>query len=355
MSRVVANLRDVRPIWALSDAAIERIRSAFPRDWDILFVDTGTSGSGDGRWDVPVSVLEALSDAEVYLGFGIPTSVLRAGKHLAWVHSAAAGVKGSLTPELRARAPLFTNSAGVHAPPMAEWVIGAILHFSRGFDLAEPAGRAGHWDDRPFLSADTPVRELAGSTVGILGFGGIGREVAHRASALGMNVLALRRGSGRNRAEIGFGARQGERPGPGVEVVSGPEGLQRLLAESDHLVLSAPETEATRGILNAETLRALRPGAVVINVSRGGLIVESALVDALRERRIRGAALDVFGTEPLPPGHPLWTLPNVLITPHVSAVSRNFWARETELVAENARRYLAGIELLNLVEMDRGY
>src|SRR5690606_1309241 len=192
-----------------------------------------------------------------------------------------------------------------------------------------------------FEAADTPVREVAGTTLGLVGFGGIGREVASRARALGMEVLALRR-------------RRAEAP-QGVEVHSGPEGLAELLRRSDHLVLALPETPETRGMIGAAELAGMKEGAVLVNVARGGVLDEEALARALEGGRLRGAALDVFREEPLPPESPLWGLPNVLVTAHVSATSRGFWRRETDLIVENLRRYLAGEPLLNEVDKQAGY
>jgi phosphoglycerate dehydrogenase-like enzyme len=140
-----------------------------------------------------------------------------------------------------------------------------------------------------------------------------------------------------------------------IEVGHGPEGLTAVLSRSDVVVLCAPDTAETQGMLDAEALGRLKEGAILINVARGKLVDERALEDALRSGRIRGAGLDVFAQEPLPEGHPFWSLPNVLLTPHVSAVTKGFWARETALIVENVRRWLAGAPLLNTVDKSAGY
>ncbi|TVR65904.1 MAG: D-2-hydroxyacid dehydrogenase [Gemmatimonadales bacterium] len=343
MSRVVLDLADRRPIWTVPDWAVDRVREALPAGWELIRIQAPADGSGDGgRGPVP-EVLEAVRGARVYLGYGVPPEILEAGAGtLEWVHSGAAGVGSSLHDAMRRSSVLFTNSAGIHGPPMAETVLGMILHFMRGLDFALAAQGEGRWDQAPFLAADTPVTELAGSTVGILGYGGIGREVGRRVAALGARVLGLRRGGG-------------EAAEPGVELLSGPAGLDRILAESHVVVVSVPDTPATRGMLTRERLRSLRPGAVLVNVSRGKVLDEDALVEVLREGRIRGAGLDVFRKEPLPADSPLWSLPNVLLTPHVSAVSRGFWRRETELMLENFSRFLEGRPLRNLVDREAGY
>jgi phosphoglycerate dehydrogenase-like enzyme len=178
--------------------------------------------------------------------------------------------------------------------------------------------------------------------VGIFGYGGVGREVARRARALQARVLAFDRES--------FASSD-----PGLESIHGPGGFGRLLAGSDFLVVTAPETPETAGAIDGAALARMKPSAVLVNLSRGRIVDEDALVAALAEGRLRGAGLDVYATEPLPSGHPLWSLPNVVMTPHVSAVSRHFWRRQTDLIVENLRRYLAGETLLNLVDKVAGY
>jgi phosphoglycerate dehydrogenase-like enzyme len=285
-----------------------------------------------------------VADARVYMGFGIAEEVLRAAPRLAWVHSGSAGVTSSLTPEMdRRRELIFTNTAGVHGPPMAEAVLGMILYFFRGFDLAVESQRRRQWDTEPFYDEEAPLRELSRSTVGIVGLGGVGAEVAQRCVALGARTLGLRR-----RTEGGP---------EGVEVVTGREGFRRLLAESDALVVTAPDTPETRGLLNAEALASMKEGSVLVNVARGSIVKEAALVQALREGPLRGAGLDVFSVEPLPEDSPLWSLPNVLVTPHVSPVTRHFWRREAELILHNLRCFVEGRPeaMRNVVDRDAGY
>jgi phosphoglycerate dehydrogenase-like enzyme len=366
MSRIVVDLNDRRPVWAIPDWAVEEIRGALPGGWSLWRAATPADGSGDGVGGAHPEVLEAIRGATVYIGFGIPAAVLREGREsLEWVHSAAAGVGGSLHREMRESRVRFTNSAGIHGPPMAETVLGMLLHFYRGLDFAvEGKGRA-EWSTGPFFDAATPVRELGNSTVGILGYGGIGREVARRLRPLGTRVLGLRRrppeetGPAEGPADPASASPAGNgeeiRDDLGVELLHGEEGLARLLRESEALVVTVPETPATRGLLHGERLRALPPGALLVNVARGGIVDEEALLELLEAGHLRGAALDVFATEPLPGGSPLWRHPRVLITPHVSAVSRAFWRREVDLVVENFQRLLEGNPLLNEVDRDAGY
>jgi phosphoglycerate dehydrogenase-like enzyme len=345
MAELVLDLNDRRPVWAIPDWAVAEVRAAVPPGWTVHAASTLADGSGDGTGGPSEEVLDAVKGARIYVGFGIPPAVLEAGRGtLEWVHTGTAGVGGSLHEAMRASSVRFTNAAGIHGPPMAETVLAAILHFFRGLDFAVGGQSRGRWESRDFFRGDTPVRELAGATVGILGYGGIGREIAMRLIPLHVRVLGLRRTPPRE-----------EQDELGTVLLHGNEGLSRLLAESEALVVAAPETPHTRGILTREGIAALRPDAVVVNVSRGGLVDEDALVEVLREGRIRGAALDVFRTEPLPEGHPLWSLPNVLITPHVSAVSRGFWRRHNDLLLENLDRFLRGDSLRNEVDLDAGY
>lgn len=345
MNRVVLDLEDRRPVWAMPGWAVDELAAALPEGWQLYVAKSPADGSGDGGTAPSAEVLRAVEGARIYIGFGIPEEVLRTGgASLEWVHSGAAGVGSSLYGAMLSSSVRFTNSAGVHGPPMAETVVGMVLYFVRGLDFAVGAQVRREWDDGPFLAADTPVRELSELTVGILGYGGIGREVGRRIAALGGTVLGLRR-SGSGTAVDPHG----------VRLLEGAEGLERLLAASEVLVISAPDTPKTRNLMSRDRIRSLPRGAVLVNVARGRIVDEEALVEALRDGHLRGAALDVFQTEPLPPEHPLWTLPNVLVTPHVSAVTTGFWRRQTDLIVGNLKRLLEGRPLRNEVNREEGY
>ena len=310
-------------------------------------METLADASGDGIPNVTDELLDAVADARVYMGYGIPAEVLEAGPRLEWVHSGAAGVATSLGPAMMSRNVLFTNSAGIHAVPMAETVMAMIHYFARGLDVAVQSQRAGTWGAPAYWAADAPVREIGASTVGVLGYGGIGREVAVRAVALGSSVVAVRRHP-RSGPPTGDPA--------GVHVGAGASILERAITESDYLVLTLPETDETRGILSRERILSMKPGSVLINVARGRLVDEDALLDALAPGGpLRGAGLDVFHEEPLPAGHPFYSHPRVLMTPHVSATTRGFWARQTALIAENLDRFTRGERLHNLVDKRAGY
>ena len=346
--RLVLNLREQRPAWSIPDRAVEEIRAALPDGWELTDVREPVDGRGDGGADSPGAraARGAVRGAEAYVGFGVTPELFEAATappdgRLRWAHTASAGVGGSLHDAMRGSDVVLTNSAGIYAEPMAETVLAMVLHFARGLDFAVRAQAERRWDKEPFDAPDSPVRELAECTLGILGLGGIGGAVARRAVALGMTVVATRR-TGTDGPE-------------GVEVLSGPDALERILPRSDFLVVAVPETAETRTMVGAAELARLPRGAVLINVARGRIVDEEALVEALRGGRLRGAGLDVFAREPLPVDSALWGLPNVLVTPHVSGASRRFWRRQTDLVIENIRRYAAGEPLLNTVDKQAGY
>jgi phosphoglycerate dehydrogenase-like enzyme len=343
MRRAVFNMRDERPVWAPPAWVTQRLRAALAADWELVEVTDPVSGRGDGG-GVTAQALAAVRGAEVYFGLGLPRDLLYAAleppARLRWVHTGSAGVASLLHPELAEHEITLTNSAGIYGPPIAETVLGMILHFLRGLDYAVHAQRRREWGAAVFERSDGGVREIDGATLGIVGYGGVGREVARRAAALGMRVLATRRHA---------------RPDHVALMLIGDDALDRVLAESDVVVLALPSTAATRGMIGARELALMRDGAVLVNVARGDIVDHAALIEALRSHRLRGAALDVFPLEPLPPDSPLWSLDNVLITPHVSGTTTRFWEREAALMLDNLQRYLAGEPLRNVVDPRAGY
>jgi phosphoglycerate dehydrogenase-like enzyme len=223
---------------------------------------------------------------------------------------------------------------------MAETVLAMMLHFARGIDFAVRAQAAMRWDSAPFERPGA-VTEINDTVLGIIGLGGIGLEVSRRVRSLGVSVIATRRSN---------------RPGPtGVEVFTGPDALATVLARADYVLVAVPATPLTRGMIGRAQLAAMKPGAVLINVARGDIVDEAALAEAIEGGRLRGAALDVFHREPLSADSPLWHLPGVLITPHISATTPRFWEREVELIRDNVARYLASRALRNVVDKRRGY
>jgi phosphoglycerate dehydrogenase-like enzyme len=248
----------------------------------------------------------------------------------------------------------FTTTSGIHAVSIGEYVLAMILAWRHRLPALFDQQRRGEWppDDQrwPLFVPD----ELAGQTIGIAGYGSIGRQVARLAHAFGMRVLALQQHAGR--AQRGFilpgtGDPEGSLP----ERFFAPGELHALLAASDVVVIALPLTPATTRLFDAAAFAAMKPGALLVNIARGAIVDEGALVAALRSGPLGGAALDVFAHEPLPAGHPLWSLPNVLLSPHISGMTPHYDARASLVFAENLRRYRAGEPLLNLVDKAAGY
>jgi phosphoglycerate dehydrogenase-like enzyme len=278
-----------------------------------------------------------LADADVYVPGPWNEEVFAAAKKLKWVHFVWAGLDRVLFSAVINSGVTLTNAAGAFAIPMAEHALAFILAFSRGLNVC--ARRRAWRETRSTIGPG--LRELGGAVLGIVGYGGIGRATASRAKALGMRVLAIR-------------SREHESDGI-AEAIWGPDRLDDLLRESDYVLLSCPLNEATRGLIGARQLGQMKRTAVLINVARGAIVDQAALVAALQEGRIAGAGLDVTAPEPLPDDSPLWDMENVIITPHISAWSPCTWRYQWELMRENLARYVRGDALLNVVDKRAGY
>jgi phosphoglycerate dehydrogenase-like enzyme len=341
--RLVVDLAATSRNWALPDWGARLLREDAPEGWEVVVAASPTSSDGDGAAGPSPEVLAAIPAAEVYFGFGISPALFAQARALRWAHSAAAGVGSALFPAMMASDVVLTNSAGVHAIPIAEYVVAGVLHFTRGLDIAVAQQRAGVWDKRPFTALEAPLRELGDCRALVVGAGGIGQATARRMAAFGTTVVGIRR-----RPELG--------PPEGFERVAGAAAIEEELRRADIVVVAAPATPATEGLLTAERLALLPRGAIVVNVARGSLVDEEALVAALREGRLRGAVLDVFRREPLASESPLWQLPNVLLTPHVSPVSpAGFWRRELALFLGNWKAWVLGQPMRNVVDKNAGY
>ena len=287
--------------------------------------------------------LEAdLRDAEIVIAWSLRPEQFKIASELRWIHSPAAAVHQVIFPELVNSDVTLTNSSQVHGPVVAEHVIALLFALAKRLPDAIRFQEKHIWGQEAMWRGRPRPRELAGATVGLVGLGGIGREVAKRASALGMRVIAVREDPEKGRPEH-------------VEQVFASAQIQELLSQSEYVILAAPLTSATRGLMNAECFEKMKPDACLINVSRGPLVDETALTEALREKKIGGAALDVFAQEPLPPDSPLWDLENLLITPHTAALTEKLWERHYKLIAENLRRYLAQQPLVAVVDKQKGY
>jgi phosphoglycerate dehydrogenase-like enzyme len=316
---------------------LERIREAAP---GARLVTLSVEGLADGPLDDVEVLLRGWLSAEAF------DRLLSRAPRLAWVHSASAGVERALTPTARERGVVITNARGVFSRPIAEYVLMMILAISRRLPQLLELQRERTW--QPLEGSE--LRDL---TIGIVGLGSIGRAVAALASAFGCRVVAVRRrgeASGTPRGGDVDGLRDVE-----PDELMGPEGLPALLAQSDFVVLAAPLTPETEGMIDDAALAAMKRGSWLVNIARGRLIDERALLRALREGRIGGAVLDTFAEEPLPPDSPFYDLPNVIVTPHTSWSSSRVLDRSVELFCDNLRRFAAGEPLLNVVDPDAGY
>lgn len=287
-----------------------------------------TATARDGL-DEAVAVLRWVAGKEF-------TRLVRQGPNIRWLHTASAGVDHVLTPDVQAKAGLtVTDSGPAFEIAIAEFVLAWMLLVARGLPALMQNQREHRWQS-------VPQFELHGKTVGLIGLGPIGRGTGMRAKAFGMHTLGLRRHL---------------LPVEGVdEVVTGPDGLARLLAESDFVVLAAALTGETQALIGPAQLAQMKPKAWLINIARGGLVDEAALIAALRQGRIGGACLDVFAQEPLSQDSPLWDLPNVHIAPHNSPGSDpNFHARQKAIFLDNLRRFVRDEPLENIVDIARGY
>jgi phosphoglycerate dehydrogenase-like enzyme len=339
----VVDLAATSKNWALKADGEERIRRVAPPDWDVTFLKTPAVSDGDGGTAPAPELLSAMKDAEVYFGFGLPRPLFLAAKKLRWVQSASAGVASLLYPEMMASDVVVTNSAVIMGDPIAEQAIAGIFYFVRNLDIAVDQQRRREWNKAPFVNDASLAGELSERRALIVGTGGIGSAVARRLSALGCPCVGVRRRS--------------DQPIPaGFERICSLDDIDRELPRADIVVLATPLTPLTAGVLSGPRIDCLMPGAIVVNVARGALLDEPALIQGLAQGKLRGAVLDVFLEEPLPATSPLWEMRNVLITPHVAAVSpRLFWKRALELFLDNWERYRAGMPLRNQIDKHAGY
>lgn len=340
---MVVDLRSTAQAFNLPERVAQAITDATPEGWRVHIVSALTDSFGDGAQAPSEESLSVIPDAEVYVGFGMPRSLFLAGPKLKWVQTGTAGVATLLFDEMRDGDCLLTNAAGLYGPTIAEHVLAGVLHFLRAFDLADEMRRERNWDQSAFATPRALVREIDELHVLVVGAGGIGSEIAKRFSALGARVSGIRR-------RPGLGAPAG------IPEIHGLSELDGLLPLADVVVLATPLTAETRSVLDEARMKSLKPGVIVANVARGALLDEDALVHGLEAGRIRGAVLDVFAKEPLALDSPLWQLPRVVWTPHVSGVSpRRFWDRLQDLILDNWARYRAGTPLRNLVDKRAGY
>jgi len=326
--KVVIGVISPAAAWVLPRAFVDQLRREFPRH---TFLEA---------WDRE-ALRHALRDADAAFAAFLDRDLVPSLTRLRWVQVPAAGVTHLLSPEVIASPIVLTSARGVRARAMAEHVLGVTLALARQLHVAIRHQAAREWalDE---LETGGAIRTLLGKRMGIVGLGAIGVEVARAATAFGMRVSAVRK--------------RADQPVPeNVDEVFPPDRLHDLLSKSDVVVLSAASTVETRHLIGTSALNAMRRGALLVNVARGRLIDDDALIEALGDGRVGGAALDVFTKEPLEPASPYWTLPNVIVTPHVSGAMEDYWTPLVALFSENLRRFEAGQPLINVVDKEAGY
>jgi phosphoglycerate dehydrogenase-like enzyme len=291
------------------------------------------------RVNAPDDLTEAAKQAEVILHWAGPRDLLRsvflASTKVRWVHSRSAGLDKVLFPELVQSPVPLTNGSGVFSPSLGEFALAAILYFAKDFRRMIRNQEAGRWEQ--FL-----VEEIAGQTVGIVGYGDIGRAVASRVHAMGMRVLALKRHAPAS-------------PDPFIDQFFKPEELSQLLAQCDYVVVAAPLTPETHHMISDAAFAAMKPNAVVINIGRGPVIHQAALVRALAAGSIKGAGLDVFEQEPIPSGDPIYKFENVLLSPHCADQTKDWLNQAMRFFLGQYERFSNGQPLENIVEKHLGY
>jgi phosphoglycerate dehydrogenase-like enzyme len=314
-------------MWNIPAAHLDRLVAAFPHH---RFFHAPNDREGLGL----------IADADIAFSGQVTREQFAAATRLRWIHSPAAGVGGMLYPEMVQSSVVITNARGMAADTIAEHAIAVTLAMFRRIHVAVQRQTERRWAQDE-IAAGVPNRPVSGARVLIVGYGAIGRAVGGRFATLGADVTGIRRRAADSSPEAGR--------------VVGPERLHDLLPSADVVIICAPQTRETRHLIGALELARMRSDALLVNVSRGSLLDEAALVEALQQNRIGGAALDVFEHEPLAVDSPLWTLPNVLITPHTSGFRPDHWDAAIDLFADNLRRFEVGQPLRNVVDKEAGY
>jgi len=315
--------------WVMPRPFVEKIRNQFPQH---TIVDS---------WDFD-GIRRLLPDADVAFIPNLTPEMLAASPRLRWIQSPAVGVGHMLFPELVASPVVVTCARGIRARAIAEHVLGVAVALARQLRTAIRRPVERRWAQDELESDTSAIFTLQGRRIGIVGLGSIGSEIASLATAFGLQVVAVRR--------------RPDQPAPAsvVEVLPADR-LDELLASSDVVVIAAPNTRSTDRLIGAREIAVMRRGALLINISRGTIVDDAALVAALRSGHLGGAALDVFAREPLHPSSPYWDLPNVIVTPHTSGAMADYWTPLVALFCENLRRFESGRPLLNVVDKEAGY
>lgn len=303
------------------DDLLQHLRAALP------------DASVDLANDLDGALAAPTPDALITLGYAWLPDYVRQRPEMPWIHLLSAGAERLLAMDLPFERLRVSTSSGVHAATIGEYVLGGVLYLAKSFGTYAAQQRERRWQR-------TATGEIEGRTMAIVGLGAIGEGIAVRARAFGMRVIGTKRSP--ERVE-------------GVDEVFAPDRLHEVLAQADAVAVAVPLTPATRGLIDADAFAAMKPDAVFVNVARGAVVDEAALVEAVRERRIAGAVLDVFETEPLPEDSPLWGLDNVLITPHVSGSTPVYMRKAVDVFVRNVRSLEATGALVTGVDPERGY
>jgi phosphoglycerate dehydrogenase-like enzyme len=326
---VVVGVISPAAIWIMPRSFVDQLRRDFPHH---TFLDA---------WDRE-ELRRLLPDADIAFTPFVDRDLFPSLSKLRWVQSPAVGVGSLLYPELLASSVVITSARGIRARSIAEHVLMVTIALARRLPHAMRAQAAHHWAQDELEGPSSDVRILDGTRMGIVGLGAIGVELARIAAPFGFRVSAIRR--------------RPDQPRPdGVEEVWPPERLLDLLSQSDVVIVAAPHTLETRRLIGRSEVAAMKRGAYLVNVARGKMIDDEAVIEALREGRLGGAALDVFTSEPLDPASPYWDLSNVIVTPHTSGSMQDYWTPLVALFAENLRRFDAGHNLINVVDKVAGY
>ena len=326
--KILVSIQQPVAQWQIPESGVTALRARFPH---LTFVHA----------TIPEQRADGLKDCDAIYTWILSAAELSQAPKLRWVHTSAVAVETLCLPELFARGIAVSNTRGVQALPIAEHVMAVVLGLAKQLPFVIDNQRRARWAQNEFTGERLPWL-LHGRTLGVIGVGTIGSEIARRAEAFGMRVIALRR-----------------RPAYGVighvERVYGRDQLDEFLGRSHVLVVAAPLTPETLGLMGAEQFNQLPAGAIVVNVGRAKIVDTGALIAALKSGHLGGASLDVFPQEPLPPDHPLWTTPNVILTPHTSGFRQGHWDEVIKLYGDNIERWLRGEPLKFRVEPELGY
>jgi phosphoglycerate dehydrogenase-like enzyme len=317
------------PAWVMPKHFVEQLRRDFPQH------------TFSEAWDRD-TIRRLLPEADAAFTPFVDRDVFPSATRLRWVQSPAVGVGSLMFPELLASPVVITSARGIRARAIAEHVVGVVIALARKLPVAIRAQIEHRWAQEELEGASVDVRTLQGQRMGIVGLGAIGLELSRIAAPFGFRVSAIRRRIAEARPE-------------GVEEVWPPDRLHDLLAQSDVVVLAAPHTPQTKRLLGKAELDRIKRGALLVNIARGKLVDDPAVIAALRDGRLGGAALDVFSAEPLDPASPYWDMPNVIVTPHTSGAMQDYWTPLVALFSDNLRRFERGESLRNVVDKVAGY